>query len=248
MYKFASHFNKILLTFYLLSSMNTYQISRLASNKLIVIEAKNAPATISLIPTFAKGITRMDEINTEIDSLSMQQSKNITGITHDKNAQLEDVIGYIIDVAGAVHSYAIGKGDKTLQAKVNYKVTRIDKMKQAEVIDAAGVVLEEAGKIPAEALADEGITAEEMTKFAAAYTLLKGSTSGTREAVIERTSYTDRLADLFTEAADVKKNTLDRLASQFIRKAPEFYNKYKAASTVIHRHAAKPVTPVPDPV
>ncbi len=223
--------------------MNSYQISRQASYKLIVTEAKNAPGAISLIPTFAKGITRLDEITTEIDSLSMQQSKDITGVTDDKNAQLEDVIGYIIDVAGAVHSYAIGKGDKTLQAKVNYKVTRIDKMKLAEVMDAAGVVLEEAGKVPAVALADEGITADEMTKFAAAYTLLKGSTGGKREAVIERTSYTDRLAELFTEAADLKKNTLDRLASQFMRKAPEFYNKYKAAATVIHRHAAKAAAP-----
>src|SRR5665647_3950452 len=109
--------------------MNTYQISRQASYKLIVTEAKNDPAAISLIPTFAKGITRLDEITIEIDSLSMQQSKDITGITDDKNAQLEDVMGYIIDVAGAVHSYAIGKGDKVLQAKVNYKATRIDKMK-----------------------------------------------------------------------------------------------------------------------
>ena len=223
--------------------MNTYQISKQASNKLIVIEAKNDPEAISLIPTFAKGITRLDEITTEIDTLSMQQSKNITGITDDKNAQLEDVIGYIIDVSGAVHSYAIGKGDKTLQAKVNYKVTRIDKMKQAEVLDAAGVVLEEAGKVPAEALADEGITAEEMTQFAAVYNHLKGSTGGKREAVIERTGHTDRIADLFTEAADLKKNTLDRLATQFMRKAPEFYNKYKAAATVIHRHAAKAAAP-----
>lgn len=223
--------------------MNTYQISRQASYKLIVTEAKNDPRALSLIPTFAKAITRLAEITTEMDSLSMQQSKDITGITDDKNAQLEDVMGYIVDVAGAVHSYAIGKGDKTLQAKVNYKVTRIDKMKQAEVIDAAGVVLEEAGKVPAATLAEEGITAEEMTQFAAAYALLKGSTSGKRVAVIERTSYTDRLGDLFTEAADLKKNTLDRLATQFLRKAPDFYQKYKAAAMVIHRHAAKAAVP-----
>lgn len=223
--------------------MNSYQISRQASYKLIVTEAKNAPETIALIPSFAKGITRLDGITIEIDSLSVQQSKDITGITDDKNAQLEDMMGYIIDVAGAMHSYAIDKGDKTLQAKVNYKVSRVDKMKQAEVMDAAAVVLEEAGKIPAGALAEEGITAEEMTQFAAVYNHLKDSTSGKREAVIERTGHTDRIAELFTEAADLKKNTLDRLATQFMRKAPEFYNKYKAAATVIHRHAAKAAAP-----
>ena len=82
--------------------MNSYQISRQASYKLIVTEAKNNPGSIALIPTFAKGITRLEEITTEIDSLSVQQSKNITGITDDKNTQLEDVMGFIIDVAGAV--------------------------------------------------------------------------------------------------------------------------------------------------
>jgi hypothetical protein len=223
--------------------MNSYQISRQASNKLIVVEAKNNPEIIALIPAFAKGITRLDEITTEIDGLSVQQSKNITGITDDKKAQLEEVIGFTIDVAGAVHSYAIDKGDKILQAKVNYKTSRIDKMKQAEIIDAAAVVLEEAGKISAEALANEGITAEEMTQFATVYNHLKNSTGGKREAVIERTSYTDRLAELFTEAADLKKNTLDRLATQFMRKAPDFYNKYKAAANVIHRHTTKTAAP-----
>ena len=226
--------------------MNSYQISRLASYKLMVTEAKSNLRTVASIPTFAKGITRMDEITTEVESLSMQQSKDITGITGDKNAQMEEVIGFLLDVAGAVHSYAVGKGDKTLQAKVNFKVARIDKMKQSNLMDAAGVVLEEAGKIFPEALAEEGITAQEMTQFAEAYNLFKGSTGGKREAVIERSFYTDRLAELFTEAANLKRNTLDRLATQFIRKAPEFYDKYKAASIVIYKHSAKKTETTPE--
>ena len=48
-----------------------------------------------------------------------------------------------------------------------------------------------------------------------------------------------QLADLFAEAADLKKNTLDRLACQYQRKAPEFYQKYKAAATVIYKRSVK---------
>jgi len=44
---------------------------------------------------------------------------------------------------------------------------------------------------------------------------------------------------LFAEAADLKKNTLDRLACQYQRKAPEFYQKYKAAATVIYKRSVK---------
>jgi len=44
---------------------------------------------------------------------------------------------------------------------------------------------------------------------------------------------------LFAEAADLKKNTLDRLASQYQRKAPEFYQKYKVTATVIYKRSLK---------
>lgn len=178
----------------------------------------------------------------EIDYLAVEQSKNLTGITDAKNDKLEELSDSVIDVAGALHSYATGKGDKALLAKVNYKSHKVGNMSQAELINAAGVVLEEVGKIPAGLLTEEGISAEEVIQFTEVYNEFKGSVGGKREAVIERSVHTYRIAELFTEAADLKKNTLDRLATQFIRKAPEFYNKYKAASTVIHKHSTKATT------
>ncbi|MDD4990726.1 MAG: hypothetical protein PHR83_00715 [Paludibacter sp.] len=219
--------------------MNTFQNSLLNSYKLIVVESKKSPEIVSLIPKFDKGITQLNEITTEIDSLRIQQAKNIKGITQDKNDRLEELGDFIIDVAGAIHSYAVEKGDKTLQAKVDYKINKVHSMKQGELKTAAGIVLEEVAKLPATALTEEGITDEEMTEFEALYNDLKDTTNGNREAVIERSSHTDRIAELFAQAASLKKNTLDRLATQFQRKAPEFYQRYKDASTVIYRRAPK---------
>lgn len=222
--------------------MNSFQISTLNSYKLIVIESKKRPDVMSLISTYEKGINRLEEITTEIDSQSIQQSKDLKGITKDKHTLIEDLSDLVIDVAGAVHSYANAKGDQTLQSKVDYKTHKVHIMNQAQLIDAAGVVLEEAKKIPAEALEEEGITAEEMTQFADLYSQFKDTKNDKREAQIEHSGYTDRIADLFAEAADLKKNTLDRLATQFQRKAPEFYQKYKDASIVIHKRASKKTT------
>lgn len=222
--------------------MNSFQISTLNSYKLIVIESKKNPEAMSLIPTYGKAINRLDEITAEIDSESIQQAKDLKGITNDKQALMEELSDLVIDVAGAVHSYAMAKGDKTLQAKVNYKTHKVNIMNQATLGAAAGVVLEEAKNIPAEALAEEGITAEEMTQFADTYNQFKDTKNDKREAVIEHSGNTDRIADLFAEAASLKKNTLDRLATQFQRKAPEFYQKYKDAAIVIHKRAAKKTT------
>lgn len=219
--------------------MNYFQNARLTSYKLIVIEAKNSLNVPTLIPTFATGINRLDAINIKIGDIAIQQAKKITGVTDDKNALMEDLGNHLLDVSGAVHSYAISKNDKTLAAKVNYKVSSIDKMSHTDLQNSAGIVLEEAGKLTPDELANEGISAAEMTEFNDAYTRFKAASSDPREAIIDRSGYTQQLADLFAEAYDLKKNTLDRLASQFQRKDPGFYQKYKAASMVIYKRSSK---------
>jgi hypothetical protein len=219
--------------------MNNYQSARQASHKLIVMEAKNYPDEVSLIPQFATGINRLEEITDEVDTIVIQQAKDITGVAGDKYVIMDELIDYVVDVAGAIHSYAVLKGDKTLQAKVNYKESTLAKMAQADLITSAGIILEEAGKLTPADLATEGITPEEITAFSDIYTQLKKVSSNTRGAIIDRKGYTQKLSDLFDEAAGLKKNTLDRLASQFKRKSPEFYQKYKAAATVIYKRSPK---------
>ena len=221
--------------------MNDYQKAKLTSHKLIVIEARQYPNVVSLIPTFATGINRLETISNQIDVISVQQAKNITGVTDDKNAVMEDVIDYMIELSGAVHSYAVSTNNQTLKAKVNYKESTIERMSQPDLITAAAIVIEEADKI-GPALANEGISTTELNEFRTAFDKFKETSSEPREAIIDRTGYTQQLADLFSEASDLKKNTLDRLAIQFKRKAPEFYAKYKSASMVIYKRRSKTST------
>lgn len=219
--------------------MNYSQNAKQASYKLIVKEAKNDPTVLTLVPSFAAGINRLEALTVEIDGIAIQQIKNITGVTGNKNELMDDLCGYVTDVSGAVHSYAVAKNDKVLAAKVNFKESAIAKLPQAELITVSGAVLEEAGKIPPMELAHEGISNNEMTEFMDAYARFKDASSDTREAIIDRSGYTQKLADLFAEASDLKKNTLDRLASQFQRKNLEFYQKYKAASIIIYKRSPK---------
>ena len=127
--------------------MTKFQNAILDSYELIVTESKNSPDAVSSIPIFAKGITQLDGISSEIKTLRIQQAKDLTGITEDKNELAEVVADYVIDVAGAVHSYAISINNNTLQTKVDYKANKVHTMTKAKLIDAAGIVLEEARKI-----------------------------------------------------------------------------------------------------
>jgi len=219
--------------------MNNYQAAKQASYKLIVKEARNKPDVVNLIPSFATGINRLEEITTGVDDINIQQEKDITGITDEKEFLKEELSDLVLDISGAIHSYATSHNDKILAAKVNYKETTISRMTQSDLTTTSGIILEEAGKIDSQYLTNEGISDAEMTEFRDTYSKFKEISSNPREAIIDRSGYTQQLADLFGEASELKKNTLDRLARQFIRKDPDFYQKYKAASVVIYKRNTK---------
>ncbi|MEI8086285.1 MAG: hypothetical protein WCG93_08735 [Paludibacter sp.] len=219
--------------------MNDYQKASKNSFDLIVKVGDEYPEAIALVPRFATTFATFKNVVNQIAGLSALQATDIRGVAEDKNALMDEVIHQLVDVSGAIHSYAIFKNDKTLAAKVNYKEYTMNKMSLSDLLDACAIVLEEASKIAPEELANEGITADELTQLTTDYTQLKAGKSNTRGAIIDRTSYTQQIADLFTQAADQKKNTLDRLATQFQRKAPEFHQKYKAASMVIIKRSVK---------
>jgi len=219
--------------------MNNYQKARLSSNKQIVIEAETDAAVVAVIPTFVRGIEQLKVINSEIDDLSATQSQDLTGITDDKNDVQQEVIDYLLEFSGAIHSYAGQQGNKSLQALVNFKPTKVVHLDQHEIINAATTVLNEARKVSPSELTNEGVTPDEITRFDDVLTRLKGYSNTRHTAGIDQKDVTRRIAELFAQATDIKKNTLDRLVLQYERKAPEFYNKYKTASNVTYRRAAK---------
>jgi hypothetical protein len=219
--------------------MNKYQSARLDSLNLIVKESSNNPESITLVPKFGTVINQLQDICTELGEHRVDQEKDLTGITTNKDVALENLADSCIEIAGAVHSYAYDKQDHALMEKVNYKSAEIEKMTQAEVVAAAGIILEEALKIPVTDLANEGITAKEITDFKELISYFKSIKSSNREAVIDRSGTTEKINELFREASSLIKNKLDRLALQFKRKDPEFYLKYKAARVVLYRAAPK---------
>jgi hypothetical protein len=217
--------------------MNSYQKSKFNSYQLIVIEKNKNPQIAATIPYFAQGVDQVAAILPEIELQSAAQGKDFKGITEDKNELADQVIDHLIEVSGAVHSYAELHGNKALQSLVNYKPTKVVRLDQHDLITAADIVLNEARKISD--LSSAGVSPMELDEFNQALTNLKASVTNRREAGIEQSGSTKRLAELFAQAGDIKKNILDRLAPQFQRKAPEFYNNYKAAATVIYKRAAK---------
>jgi hypothetical protein len=218
-----------------LSNMTTYQEERHASNKLVVKEAENNPQSMNLIPNFAKGIGKLKLINTEVDRLRALQEMDTGGVTENKNFTLDKLKAYTLDFAGAVHSYASDKSDLVLMKVVNYKSGKVGKMSQEKIIAVADIVLGEAKKVAPADLAKEGISVDELKEYDDMITYYHSLSTSVREAVIDKSGYTNLLALQFKASSALFKNSLTRLSSQFKRKDPEFYLKYMAARNHIDR-------------
>jgi hypothetical protein len=226
--------------------MNDYQDEKLDSNKLVVKIARENQETTNLIPDFADGITRQEEINNEIDRIRILQEKDNSGVTENKNYTLKSLLDQTLDISGAVHSYAVKKEDTQVMSKVDFKVRTLSKMVPGKLISAAGTTLEEAKKVPSADLAKTGISSDELKAYEEIVEHYKSISNSPRATQIEVSVYTKQLLALFKESGKLYKQSMDRLARQFKTKAPEYYMKYHAARKAIHRGGSDSETPTTD--
>jgi len=211
--------------------MNKYQIAKHQSNQLVVKEARSNQASVDLIPSFAKGIDALDEINADIEKVKVQQFQNIKGISTEKDNQISELIAILIDVSGAMLSYATRTKNSVLKEKVDYNVTSISKMNFMQLTSMASVMLEQARLLTEDVFAEEGITIADIDALETILNAVKASKLLPRAAIIDRLGHTDSLSSLLAKAQAIIV-ILDRLATQYKRKDPTFYLKYKTARTV----------------
>jgi hypothetical protein len=223
--------------------MNNYQIAKHKSNLLVVKEAKENQTVVNLIPNFAEGIASLDVINSKIEDVSLQQSKNNKGVTNEKDNLISNFIAWLIDISGAIYFYASSIGDSILMEKVHFKKTAVDKMVLTRLLSAGAIVLEQAKLVPVDSLVKAGISAQDLIDYQSLLQTLKDSKSSTRVVIIDKSGYTEQLNILFAQAQTIVSN-LDKLATQFKRKSAAFYLKYKAARLITIHSPHKVTTSV----
>jgi hypothetical protein len=209
--------------------MNNYQIVKLDSDELVVKEAESSPEITGSIPAFATGIAKLKANNAAIRNLKINQESNSKGVTTNKRNAVTSLIDWTIEIAGAVHSYAIGKNDNNLIAQSDITINDVIHIKTLNLITKAQSVLNLVIAIPIADLSQYGITDTEITEFEKALELVDGLKSSTREVTIDRSDYTEQIGTIHADSQELLTNTLDRIALQFKRREPAFYARYKAA-------------------
>ena len=205
--------------------MNKYRSARLASDELVVTEAEKNASSINKIPAFAQGIAKLKDNNTRIRAAMLKQSQSTGGATTNKDIAREELENCMIEVAGGIHSYAVAKNNNVLKARVEIAGSDIEHMRYSDLITTASSLLELAGEIEPEDLAHYGISADDVARFEIALQAFDGLKTSPKEATIEHSGYTDAIATIQADSQLIL-DMLDKLAVQFRRKDPVYYDIY----------------------
>lgn len=215
--------------------MTNYQRAKLEIYRLIILEAIKAASSVAQVPEFEAKIERLKEILAEIDRISIEQEKDLSGYTVDKNRLKNELVQILSEIAGALQSYALEKGNNSLYETINFSYNSLNKMRQAKVVDVGTLIHSEAIKLSAEDLARYGISTADLEEMSGLLARLKKDIDVPRHGAIAQSNQTQNLKLLFKEGNLLKKNHLDKLINLFKRRDPDFYMKYMAAKNLIYR-------------
>ena len=210
--------------------MNKYRNATLVSNELVVTEAENNQDSVNQIPAFANGIAKLKANNAEIRDAMVNQKQTSSVYTEEKRIAHDELVGWIIDFIGGIHSYAVDKGDTVLKAKVNISDSEIKNMGFSEFITTANLISTLTKEIPTDELALHGISGSELNNYETALARFAEVKTSPQQAIIEHSKHTDTITKTQANSQELLK-TLDKLASQFKRKAPAYYDIYFASRT-----------------
>lgn len=205
--------------------MNKYRSARLASDELVVTEAEKNTTSINKIPAFAEGIAKLKSNNTRLRAAMLKQSQSTGGATTNKDIAREELENSMIEVASGIHSYAIAKNNNILKAKVEFTISEIERMRYSDLITTASSLLELAGDVEPEELAHYGIGADEVAQFGIVLKAFDNLKTSPKEATIEHSGYTETVASIQADSQLIL-DMLDKLAVQFRRKDPAYYDIY----------------------
>ena len=145
--------------------MDRVQSAKLRNIKLICREAGQHSENVAKIPKFESGVARLNEICKEIEELRVHQEKDNTGATSDKNQLKEDLITILVDVIGAIQSFAHSKKENALHERVNFSESELETMKESRLNTVGSLIITEAEALAAEDLLAEGISAEDLAQL-----------------------------------------------------------------------------------
>ncbi len=207
--------------------------------KLAIITS--IPALLNSRDEFALKITEIKEM--------ARQKREVTAGKRAAKADAENIlISVLMSVGSALFSFGRKIKDSELQALSNIRVSRLEDMRDTELVSKAETVY---GKLQEniDKLSDYNITPEIVTDLRIKIDNFANALGERESAAAKGAGATANLKALFNQADEMLYDDMDRLIELLRESNGEFYNEYFAARVIkdlgIRHRTDEPVTPPP---
>ena len=200
------------------------------------------------LPAFAAGVGKFNSIVTEINDLAQTQASR-TGASNEKSYALNSLGDAAFEAGAAVHALAVSEQNFALEGRVDFSRSSVTLGRESSVVSRCRDIHAAATEHVAD-LADYGITPAKLTAFKKKIDAFEVSMSKPRQQVAESAAATITLAERFKDADEVLNKCLNKLVYQFKDSAPDFFNEYQSARTVVDIRGGRKTnktTPTPTP-
>lgn len=214
--------------------MNNHQESKLKRNNVLLTVFGNYPKEVASIPALAKSVVKFQEINGAISPEHGKQSFDSKGITSNKNQTRDQVAELGLVIAGALYSLADELNNPDLRQRMDLAITDFKQISSALFENLCIGIAAEANKNMA-SLAEHGIEENTIKTFVSLLDSYKSMATAPRNVIVNKSTATLTLDDLFTEADMIVENKFDKLMPQFKEKNIAFYRDYVSARILENR-------------
>ena len=198
----------------------------------VIAYCNNNTATIAALPAFQTALTAVETIVDQIRNTIQLQAGIINGIAMDKSQLRVTLCGIAADICAIISAFASITKNNELKEKVNFSATQLKRLSDEMVVPICANI-HDALSANIAALASYGVTAEAVTNFQTAMDTYKAKISSPRNAISQRSAYNTLLERSFSQANEILKNQMDKMAVQFKTTNTAFYNAYTNNRTIV---------------
>lgn len=188
-------------------------------------------------------VTVSDELNELLENIDTQFNKQqaSSGVSLEKAAALQALANAGFEIVSAVQSCAAATGNAELAGRADFQRGALTRGADKTVLNRSEQIHEIATAV-LPSLADHGVTQAKLNAFSKKIEAFRKAHPAPRQRVNSSSSATKQLAELFAELNVLLRKRADRLLVQFRESAPEFYNEYHSARTVVNPATGSPAS------
>jgi len=226
-------------------NMTKIQNSKLRSYLTLEVTLETNHAVWENLPAFVSAVEEFTAIIPEIQALAQTQASR-EGAANEKSNALESLGEAAFEVGAAVHAYAVTTQDFALEGRVDFSRSTIVYGRESSVL-ARVRDIHAAATTQLANLADYGITAAKLTAFKKKIDAFGATMPKPRQQIAAGSAATTNLKGQFRAADAILNDRLDNLVCQFKNSAPDFFNAYQTARSVVDSGSTRKSTPPPAP-